>query len=281
MAIPHPDVRHVPENRLVRFQRIQQLIQHLWERWSKEFIGEMQQRCKWKQTQGELKADSLVIIKEDNQPPMSWRLGRIVELHPGKDNVNRVATVKTLRVLQKPLYDEVKERLAPRLLTDDTFTRACKGIIGAMQTTSTAAMEAMMCLPPLYIELESEFLTARYRLETGYGVTITRRGFHTEIFKELKQNRMLNMRSNRIGRVIVFHKPYRVIISNEGEEDKIHMPVQPNGTIWYTDGSKTEQSTGAGTTNRDSECEISINMRNSATIFQAEITAISACAQEM
>ncbi|KAJ8956742.1 hypothetical protein NQ318_014098 [Aromia moschata] len=88
------------------------------------------------------------------------------------------------------------------------------------------------------------------------------------------------MRSDRIGRDIIFHKPYRVIVPKEGEEDS-HIPIQQNGTTWYTDGSKTEQSTGAGATNRDPDCEISINLGNYATVFQAEITAISACTQEM
>ncbi|KAJ8960521.1 hypothetical protein NQ318_013807 [Aromia moschata] len=108
---------------------------------------------------------------------------------------------------------------------------------------------------------------------------VTARG-REKIFEELKQNRILNMRSDRIGRDIIFHKPYRVIVPKEGEEDS-HIPIQQNGTIWYTDGSKTEQSTGAGATNRDPDCEISINLGNYATVFQAEITAISACAQEM
>ncbi|KAJ8949092.1 hypothetical protein NQ318_016996 [Aromia moschata] len=72
------------------------------------------------------------------------------------------------------------------------------------------------------------------------------RGLHTEVFKELKQNRILNMRSDRIGRDIIFHKPYRVIVPKEGEDS--HIPIQQNGTTWYTDGSKTEQSTGAGAT---------------------------------
>ncbi|KAJ8960503.1 hypothetical protein NQ318_013787 [Aromia moschata] len=71
------------------------------------------------------------------------------------------------------------------------------------------------------------------------------------------------------------------IVPKEGEEDRSHTPVQQNGTIWYTYWSKTEQSTGAGATNRDPGCEISINLGNYATVFQAEITAISACAQEM
>ncbi|KAJ8958727.1 hypothetical protein NQ318_016455 [Aromia moschata] len=42
------------------------------------------------------------------------------------------------------------------------------------------------------------------------------------------------------------------------------------------DGSKTKQGTPADAINRDPGCEICINLRNSATVFQA---AISACAQ--
>lgn len=37
----------------------------------------------------------MVVIKDDNQPPLKWTLGRIIELHPGKDGIVRVATVKT------------------------------------------------------------------------------------------------------------------------------------------------------------------------------------------
>ncbi|KAJ8935225.1 hypothetical protein NQ318_011335 [Aromia moschata] len=133
---------------------------------------------------------------------------------------------------------------------------ACLGITGAMQTTPTAAMEAMS---------SASTYCAGGGSPDG----------------SLQQNRILNMRSDRIGRDIVFHKPYRVIVPKEGEEDRSHTPVQQNETIWYTDGSKTEQSTGAGATNRDPGCEISINLGNYATVFEAEVTATSACAQEM
>ncbi|KAJ8961353.1 hypothetical protein NQ318_014596 [Aromia moschata] len=77
--------------------------------------------------------------------------------------------------------------------------------------------------------------------------------------------------------------PEDVAEAQPGRERKTEVThhVQQNGTIWYTDGSKTEQCTGAGATNRDPGCEISINLGNYATVFQAEITAISACAQEM
>lgn len=36
-----------------------------------------------------------MVIKDDNLPPAKWPLGRIVKLHPGKDGVTRVVTIKT------------------------------------------------------------------------------------------------------------------------------------------------------------------------------------------
>lgn len=36
-----------------------------------------------------------MLIKEDDLPSMRWKLGRVILLHPGKDNFTRVATVKT------------------------------------------------------------------------------------------------------------------------------------------------------------------------------------------
>ncbi|CAH1378405.1 unnamed protein product, partial [Tenebrio molitor] len=47
---------------------------------------------------------TLVLIKEDNAPPLQWPMGRIMELHPGADGLVRVVTVKTMRgVLKRPL----------------------------------------------------------------------------------------------------------------------------------------------------------------------------------
>ena len=37
----------------------------------------------------------MVVLRDENTPPLMWRLGRVVELHPGKDNVMRVVSLKT------------------------------------------------------------------------------------------------------------------------------------------------------------------------------------------
>lgn len=94
--LPEEDYASVPSNRLNHYQQIQQLKQNFWTRWSKEYVSELQVRQKWKQNhESLLKVGSLVVIKEENLPPLKWRLGRVAAIHPGPDGVVRVASLRT------------------------------------------------------------------------------------------------------------------------------------------------------------------------------------------
>ncbi|XP_046970589.1 uncharacterized protein LOC124537742 [Vanessa cardui] len=94
-SLPQKNYENQDATHLSRYQRIEQLRQHFWTRWSKEFISELQQRTKWRSCKDNLKLDSLVVVKEENIPPLKWRLGRIVAVHPGSDGIVRVADIKT------------------------------------------------------------------------------------------------------------------------------------------------------------------------------------------
>ncbi|XP_050293842.1 uncharacterized protein LOC126734313 [Anthonomus grandis grandis] len=94
-AIPEPVYTEVAENRLNKYQSLQAMIQHFWKRWSLEYISELQSRLKWKKSYVTLlKVGSLVIVKKDNVPVCKWKVGRVLELHPGPDNITRVVTLK-------------------------------------------------------------------------------------------------------------------------------------------------------------------------------------------
>ncbi|XP_071580238.1 uncharacterized protein [Temnothorax nylanderi] len=94
-SVADPTLMHLPESKLSRWQLVQKLQQHFWQRWNKEYISELQQRTKMTKSAEPIKEGTLVVIKEDNLPPFKWKLGRIISIHPGKDEVARVATVKT------------------------------------------------------------------------------------------------------------------------------------------------------------------------------------------
>ncbi|XP_052739317.1 uncharacterized protein LOC128198351 [Bicyclus anynana] len=89
------DLTTTPSHRLTRYHRIEQLRQHFWQRWSKEYVSELQTRTKWKSPSRDITEDMLVLIKEDNSPPLKWRLGRVTEVSRGKDGVARVAYIRT------------------------------------------------------------------------------------------------------------------------------------------------------------------------------------------
>ncbi|XP_046397407.1 uncharacterized protein LOC124164220 [Ischnura elegans] len=92
---PEPDLTPLPINRLSRWQYCQQLMQDFWRRWSAEYLPHLQRRSQWVSRGGDLKEGMLVLLKEDFRPPMHWPKGRIIALHPGKDGISRVATIKT------------------------------------------------------------------------------------------------------------------------------------------------------------------------------------------
>ena len=94
-ALPEPNLLDLKLNRLDRWQHLQALYQQFWSRWSKEYLCRLQQRPKWTKIRRNLKLDDLVVVMEDNLPPTCWLLARVVELHPGRDGLVRVATVKT------------------------------------------------------------------------------------------------------------------------------------------------------------------------------------------
>ncbi|XP_061720563.1 uncharacterized protein LOC133527531 [Cydia pomonella] len=89
------DLTDVQPSRLSRYARIEALRQHFWRRWAKEYVAELQRRTKWKTKKDDISLNSLVLIKDDNLPPLKWRLGRVTRLYPGSDGVNRVADILT------------------------------------------------------------------------------------------------------------------------------------------------------------------------------------------
>lgn len=55
----------------------------------------MQRRHKWRTKDKDFETDTLVLVRENNMPPLQWTLGRIHEMHSNQDNVVREATVRT------------------------------------------------------------------------------------------------------------------------------------------------------------------------------------------
>ena len=100
---------------------------HLWKRWHREFLGQLQQRAKWLYPNHSFKVDDVVLIRDELCPPQKWPVGRIVQLYLGFDGLSRVALVKTAsaeykRPISKLIFLPINEKATAHLAFTKSVT---------------------------------------------------------------------------------------------------------------------------------------------------------------
>ncbi|CAH4038465.1 unnamed protein product [Pieris brassicae] len=87
-----------------RWYLVEKTFQDIWKRWQSEYLPTLTSRSKWQKPRENLKLQDLVAIHDANIPPGKWAMGRVVELHPGTDNIVRVVSLKTKNgVIKRPI----------------------------------------------------------------------------------------------------------------------------------------------------------------------------------
>ncbi|XP_008182033.1 uncharacterized protein LOC103309131 [Acyrthosiphon pisum] len=95
LAVPPRSNPDTTRNLTNRWKLLDQCHQAFWKRWSTEYLTTLQERVKWTDRVPNLKVNDMVVVVDNQAPPLSWRLGRIMELVPGPDGTVRVASVLT------------------------------------------------------------------------------------------------------------------------------------------------------------------------------------------
>lgn len=90
-----PEPANIINFKHISWNEIRDMEQDFWQRWSSDYIVELQKRTKWFQLEPNIKEGDLVVMKADNMPPSQWQRGRIIEIFPGQDGAVRSVTVKT------------------------------------------------------------------------------------------------------------------------------------------------------------------------------------------
>lgn len=104
-TLPRPDLQHIPLTRLDQYQYLHELYCSFWRTWSKEYLHQFQIRPKWNREHPNAIIGQIVLVSEDNLPPSQWAFGKIVGVHPGKDDLVRSVEVKCGKtVLRRPVH---------------------------------------------------------------------------------------------------------------------------------------------------------------------------------
>ncbi|XP_036347061.1 uncharacterized protein LOC118756403 isoform X2 [Rhagoletis pomonella] len=101
VAITEPNVTHLNMNCLSRWQRICQMQQIFWQKWSTSYLSLLQERSKWRTATPNVQQGAMVLLKDDNLPPLKWTLGRIERSFTGDDGYVRAAIIRTASGLVK------------------------------------------------------------------------------------------------------------------------------------------------------------------------------------
>ncbi|XP_011706173.1 PREDICTED: uncharacterized protein LOC105461373 [Wasmannia auropunctata] len=94
-AIPEPSLEEVATSRLSRWQHLQKMRGHFWDRWSSEYVHTLAARPKWWKGATAPTEGQLCLIRNETTPPTKWPLARITAVHRGRDGHVRVVSVRT------------------------------------------------------------------------------------------------------------------------------------------------------------------------------------------
>jgi len=148
----------------------------------------------------------------------------------------------------------------------------------------THPMEALICLPPLELVVQSEARMAAHHLwSLGRWSYLHHNRGHSSILKRLQQSDpIFNMGVDVMRSTFNLEPKYRVtMLTREDWTRGSGSPPEVKGLIWYTDGSKMKEGTGAEVFGQSVKRRLSFPLGRYTTVFQAEIYAILACVYEI
>ena len=94
-ALPDHSTAGIEMSVLGRRRLCQRLVQHFWQRWSAEYLSQLQRFSKWAKPMRDLKVGDIVCMRDENMVPTRWPLTCVIEVHPGVDGRVRVVTICT------------------------------------------------------------------------------------------------------------------------------------------------------------------------------------------
>ena len=97
-GLPDLDETYEPISSLLRWYLCQVATHHLWQRWSQEYLTNLQQFAKWSHSSPNIKVGDIMCVKGEVHgvsQPTKWSLAQIEHIHPGLDGNIHAITLRT------------------------------------------------------------------------------------------------------------------------------------------------------------------------------------------
>jgi hypothetical protein len=94
IALPEPFSKLDSHSLSNKYKLITLMRDNFWKRWSIEYLQKLHPLPKWKKASQNLVVGALVVVKDTQQPPTKWLMGRVINVYPGADGSVRVVKLK-------------------------------------------------------------------------------------------------------------------------------------------------------------------------------------------
>ena len=102
MICCYEGISHIPQGPFLqtknprhRVEFLQKLLDSFWKRWTRDVFPCLVPRKKWNVGRRNVKVNDVVMMVDSSVARGNWTIGRITEVHPGKDGKIHNVTVKT------------------------------------------------------------------------------------------------------------------------------------------------------------------------------------------
>ena len=120
-AYPKTRITHTPTT-LQRWEICKKASQDFWDRWSQEYLQQLQKATKWHKHTRNYEIGDLVMLTDGNAFQCQWTMAKVINVYPGKDGLVRAVDVQIERKVI-PANCNSKELLARDITTKTSIFR--------------------------------------------------------------------------------------------------------------------------------------------------------------
>ncbi len=95
LALPSTHVDETDKPQLLkRWAYLRRLTSDIWQKWQASYLQSINTRAKWRKKKRNFTIGDIVLIKDKTLKDRSWPLARVIDVHPGQDNIVRVVALR-------------------------------------------------------------------------------------------------------------------------------------------------------------------------------------------
>jgi hypothetical protein len=149
---------------------------------------------------------------------------------------------------------------------------ACLVITGAQRMTLIAAIEILLGLLALHLQLEAEAKQEFTGMDCNDQWKPRSEGFgHARMTRNMERESILRTETDKMIPRCAYDRSFTVRFPDRCEWKDGHRTDRKGGLNWYTCGSKTNKGPGAGVCSHATRQKLSFSLGQYTTIFQAEV----------